>query len=217
MKTAKDTKEENIGGSRHSLVMTNIDIVLVGVSPMLMNRMTDEALLGLVLKTKAPKNAANKGVKEQCEEKIYRDPESTICIPAKNLFASLAEAGRSVRLDGKKQVSTADSSKLAAILSIEGEYLPLVKASDNTQPAGWVERLDKGTNPNGGTAVGICRPMFSDWAIRLRICANLAEYQESIVRELFDRAGNEIGLCDWRPQRKGLFGRFRVDKWKGVI
>lgn len=202
------------GDTKHRTTTTIIQIGLTGISPILMNRMAEEALMALVTKQKTAKNAAPKSIEDQCEEKIYRDEGGTIVIPAQNLFSSLAEAGRSVRLDGKKQVSTADSSKLAAILSINELHLPLVKASDNSKPAGWTTRIDRGVNPNGGTAVGIVRPCFSDWAINLTITANLTDYSESIVRELFTRAGNEVGLCDWRPQRKGTYGRFRVDAWR---
>jgi hypothetical protein len=34
------------------------------------------------------------------------------------------------------------------------------------------------------------------------------------IRALFDDAGKKIGLGDYRPARKGPFGRFVVDQWR---
>lgn len=203
----------NIGATRTSSGTTIIEIGIVGIAPLLMNRMTEEALMQLATGAKAAKTAAKKDVIAQCEEKIYRNEQGKVCFPAQNLFSALSEAGRSVRLDGKKQVSTAESSKLAAIMTINEPSFLLVDGADNSQEAKWASSMMKGTNPNGGTAVAICRPMFTSWAFRMSITANLKDYAESIVRELFDRAGNEIGIGDFRPQKKGTYGRFRVESW----
>lgn len=204
---------ENLGTTRGRNGTTFIEVYLVGISPLLMNRMSQEALMTLVTGEKPSKNAPKLDPDQQCQEKIYRDADGRISIPMRNLFSAFAEAGRSVRLDGKKQVSTADSSKLAAIMTLSGEYTRVIDPADNTQEASWVMSLMKGTNPNGGQAVGICRPQFDRWALRFVIEANLREYQERTVREIVDRAGNEIGLGDFRPQKKGPYGRFRVDNW----
>jgi hypothetical protein len=37
-----------------------------------------------------------------------------------------------------------------------------------------------------------------------------------LVRNLIDDAGSKVGIGDFRPERKGPFGRFKVTSWKIV-
>jgi hypothetical protein len=210
-----DGSEPNLGATRHKSSTTIIKVGLTGISPLLMNKIDQDTLEGMVTGEKKAKNAGKLSAIDQCRSKIYHvgDDIKKPMIPSQNLFSSFTEAGRSVRLDGKRQVSTADSSKLAAILTIlDGEIL-LLDQLDNEKAAEWAVDIRKGTNPNGNVAVAICRPRFDSWALRFSIQANLQDYDERIVRDIVTRAGNEIGLCDFRPQRKGTFGRFRIDLW----
>lgn len=54
------------------------------------------------------------------------------------------------------------------------------------------------------------RPIFSDWACKLefQIVSNLVK--ESQVANLLAAAGTIVGLGDWRPQKSGSYGRFRI-------
>ena len=74
--------------------------------------------------------------------------------------------------------------------------------------------MRQGRNPNGGEAVCIIRPRFDAWALELSLLAALDSIPESTMRQLVDIAGSRIGLCDFRPQRRGIFGTFRVDSWR---
>ncbi len=37
---------------------------------------------------------------------------------------------------------------------------------------------------------------------------------DALVRALVDDAGKKVGLGDYRPERKGPFGKFVVTKWE---
>lgn len=54
------------------------------------------------------------------------------------------------------------------------------------------------------------RPIFAEWActIEFQIVSNLVK--ESQVTNLLAAAGTIVGLCDWRPQKGGSYGRFRL-------
>lgn len=55
------------------------------------------------------------------------------------------------------------------------------------------------------------RPEFTEWsvAIELEIDADLLQSQD--VLSLVDRAGFGVGICEWRPEKNGEFGRFEID------
>lgn len=54
------------------------------------------------------------------------------------------------------------------------------------------------------------RPIFAEWAceIEFQMVANLVK--QSQVTNLLAAAGTIVGLCDWRPQKGGSYGRFRL-------
>lgn len=54
------------------------------------------------------------------------------------------------------------------------------------------------------------RPIFAEWAceIEFQIVSNLVK--EAQVTNLLAAAGTIVGMCDWRPQKGGSYGRFRL-------
>lgn len=61
------------------------------------------------------------------------------------------------------------------------------------------------------------RPYFYDWAIttKWQVDADLLQVQDLLI--LLDRAGFGVGICEWRPEKGGEYGRFRVDDRFKVI
>jgi hypothetical protein len=55
------------------------------------------------------------------------------------------------------------------------------------------------------------RPEFRNWkcVVELEIDAELL--QAGDVLALIGRAGFGVGLCEWRPEKGGEFGRYEVD------
>lgn len=176
---------------------------LGSISPLLMNPMTDEVLEGIRTKTSPPKRT-DWTREEEASTKLYRD-NGSIGIPSLNLFACLVEAGRLVKVNGK-QISTASSTTLPSFLSIEEFFLPF---KGNPK---WVADLRRGTNEKG-QAVPIVRPRFDNWKIDATLEIDEKEVNEDTVRTLMDIAGKKVGLCDFRPNKKGPFGRFMLTSW----
>ena len=194
-----------------------LEILCVGIRPLLMNRMTPEELEALDDKSKKPAKAAKKAPpQERAAAKVYTVDGKPV-LPVENFMAALIEAGKYVRLDGKRQVSTSKGSLLPGLLSIETPVLYLRKPNgakpDKWGVAEWAYDLRKGTNPNGGEAVAIVRPRFDEWAFAAELEIDTDAMSEDAYRALVDIAGKRIGVCDFRPQRKGTFGQFRVDRW----
>jgi hypothetical protein len=50
------------------------------------------------------------------------------------------------------------------------------------------------------------RPRFSQWAADVEIHYDPQMLNEREVREMLERLGGQLGICDWRPR----FGRFTV-------
>lgn len=192
-----------------------VNVLCKGLTPLFMNRMSESTLEGLRTKMKKPK-AANVGTtrtpRQEAEEKVYLYDTRPI-IPGENLMSCLIAAGVFCRLDAKRQISTAKSTLLPGLISLLTTRLEL-KVPDTDKPATWEADVRKGTNPNGGEAVAICRPRFDAWCFEFKIDIDTNEIGEHAIRELVDKAGRRIGLGDFRPSRKGIFGQFVVEKWQ---
>jgi len=189
----------------------HLTVQCTGVSPMLMHAMSDDQLIALWEKRKAPKGAARPSIHDACKACLYLDAAGSIVMPTPNIYSALAEAGRHVRLEGKKMVSSLKATLLPSFMTLIGEHVPLRSSSGG--PAEWRPDVRKGTNPNGGEAVAIVRPRFDDWSFTVTAEIDLAETAETTIRELWDKAGSRVGLGGFRPQRKGPFGRFAVTSW----
>ena len=199
--------------------MRKFRLTLKGTPPgLLQNRMSIAELLDLRDKTrKKSKSRAPMTLEEEAEACIHRDGDGRAVIPKKMLMSNLMNAGVFIRLDQKRQLSTKDSSLLPGLLHIDDNDFPLLKPGSGDEStwgyASWRYTVEQGRNPNGGEAVAIVRPLFELWAISFDVTLDTDDLAEDTWRRLFDLAGSRVGIGDWRPQRKGVFGQFKVTRW----
>lgn len=57
------------------------------------------------------------------------------------------------------------------------------------------------------------RPRLDQWALSFTIDYDETLLTEAQVRRIVDDSGSRVGLLDFRPERKGPFGRFIVTSW----
>jgi hypothetical protein len=192
--------------------LVQVEMTLTGDSPLLMNAMSQEQLLNIRGKVKASKNAAKPELREEADSKVHRLPDGNPCIPVKALYGSFVNAGCFVRLDGKRQISTQKATVLPGMLILLDTQLPLyIPGTENV--SSWEVDIQQGRNPNGGEAVCIVRPRFDQWEIRCTVELDQGEMPSRMCRELVTIAGRRIGLLEYRPQRKGVYGRFSITRF----
>lgn len=83
------------------------------------------------------------------------------------------------------------------------------------------EKIEKGTSSaatarsKGEPRDRAARKLYADeWQVSFCINFDPDVFHENLVRELVDIAGQRIGIGDFRPARKGPFGRFKVASWQ---
>ena len=199
--------------------LVRVTVAVSGITPLLMNRMTAETLEGIRRKTKKPKTQQRpEKPRDEAEPKVYVTEKGAPYWPVENLFSCWVGAGQFVRLDGKRQVSTAKATVLPAFLTIEDPIILLVEnPSDPEQewrPAEWEVDMRQGRNPNGGEAVCLVRPRFDKWGFRISVLVDTNEVGINIAREVIEQGGKRMGIGDFRPQRKGQFGKYQLIQWQ---
>lgn len=198
--------------------LVRVIVSVVGLTPLLMNRMTAETLEGIRRKTKKPKTQQRpEKPRDEAAPKVYQTEDGRPYWPVENLFSCWVGAGQFVRLDGKRQVSSAKSTVLPAFLTIEDPVLLLVEnpsePAERWRSAEWEVDMRQGRNPNGGEAVCLVRPRFDKWGFRVSILVDTAEVGINIAREVVEQGGKRMGLGDFRPQKRGPFGKYSIVRW----
>lgn len=191
-----------------------ISVLVRGISPMLMNPATEEVLAqlpGAGAGYKQGKSMKDRTREEIAESRVIRNKaDGKVGIPAEYLYACIVEAGRLVAYDGKKKVSTADTTLVFSFLSIRESFFPF-EGHDGKYEID----VRRGVNKTTKGAQAIVRPRFNEWQFRVtvEIDESDANLTASKAREIFNKAGKMIGLADFRPTCRGPFGRFEVAAW----
>src|SRR6516162_9932979 len=181
-----------------------IDIKIQGRTPLILNRFTDAAALAATSGTRGSSAAGDRGTPQEiAESKLYLDEQGRVSIPQPNLLRCLVDGGSFHKI-GKKQVTTQKSSLVYACLDVAGVMLPL----KYKQP--WVVDTRPIVIPSTGGRILAYRPRFDDWEISFEIELDETVIGVKLLRSIIDDAGQKIGLGDFRPSKKGPYGRFVV-------
>ena len=175
-----------------------------GITPLLMDRMSSETLEELRTGNRAVIDKT-RSKEEICKGKIYRDEEGRIALPVQNIFAAMNGGARFIQYDTKRKLATASSTLLPLVMEIlDGEFVLL---EGNLE---WKPDERRGRLPNG-PAISIVRPKFNDWGFTISLEIDEDEgIKFDKIREVLHKAGRAQGLCAFRPECKGNFGKFRI-------
>ena len=174
------------------------EVEIKGASPLLMNRYIEGTLEEIKVRrgeARAPK----------VEDKLYLDGKGSPYVPATYIRGCLVEAGKNVRVQGKGK---ATYSKLLGSTAIVTPDALVINGT-------WEPFTITGVSPVTHGRTSITRPMFRQWSLSFAVTTtdDIAEDKLAVVLE---EAGRFVGIGDWRPQKKGMFGKFIIAKFKRV-
>lgn len=147
-----------------------------------------------------------KPAKEQAEISCYRDSVSgNLYIPGEAIQRALVAAGLFSK--GKGRASLQKTVAASVLVTPEVCDLGVKNYSIDSRSA---------VNPPTGGRLIRHRPRLDHWE-----CTFYIEYDDTLLTEeqlrtVVDDTGRRVGLLDFRPQKKGMFGRFMVTEWKRV-
>ncbi len=191
--------------------MITITVEIQGESPLLCNRFTDEAMEKVARGTSTVTAAGSKGTpRERAEKTLYLGTDGKPMIPGPNVYRSIIDAGRFHKA-GKEKITTVKSSLVPAGIWLRDVECRITNPDHDTPS--WEVDARRVVNPATSGAMMAYRARFDSWRLKFSLDVDDTMFAESIVRALVDDAGQKIGLGDFRPSRKGPFGRFKVIAW----
>ena len=177
-----------------------IKVKIEDTTPLLMNRFREASISG--------KSKRRTGVMTDAEltDKLYLNSDGTPYIPNTYFKGALVESGKNFKIAGKGKATF--SKLIGSTVMVEPEAIAL--------DGEWVKYSIAGVNPNTRGRMMIHRPRFDKWACEFRIVLQDEGIDIASLKEILDYAGAYVGVGDWRPQKKGMFGKFIVTEFKEI-
>lgn len=171
-------------------------VTIKGTSPILMHAYPLEPIEAI---DKKPKE-------EQAEAAAYREPETReLYIPG--VAVQRALVGAAVYSKGKGRASL--QKPVAACALVTPERLGLGTEDYTIDSRRVVIPSTKG-------AIVRHRPRLDEWEVSFGLEFDDVLVSETQMRKVVDDMCSRVGLLDFRPEKKGPFGRAMVTEWKAV-
>lgn len=187
--------------------MITVKVKIAGTTPLLMNRFTSENEVKVSSGTSSSVSVGTKGTpREQAQKKAYIDDNGELYIPGPNIFSCLIAAGRFHKI-GKSKVTTTKSSLIPAGLTVTDVVCALNTKEFEVDSRSVVI-------PATGGRIMAHRPRLDKWETTFTLAVDETMFSIDFIRKIVDDGGLKIGIGDFRPDRKGPFGRFVVTSWE---
>jgi len=179
-----------------SISLRTVEVTLAGISPLIMHKWSKKAKEEMLAKQMkaATKGKEAKDPQRDYEESIYRHPDGGYGFPTVAFKAAAVGACRFT--DGTKMTFARGA------FHIDGE-LAIIKGEPHMR--------EDMVRVGMGTADIRYRAEFSEWRAIFRLTYNTSALSEEQILNLFNIAGFGVGVGEWRPEKDGQFGRFKVE------
>lgn len=179
--------------------MKTYNVTIQGISPLLMNK--PSALIGDISKERTQKEVSPR---ELASQKLY-EIDGQLYQPETHIKGALVEAGKDQKVVGKGK------STYSKIVGYAVEINPFEIVHKKQD---WKVYSVLAVNPSTKGRNLLHRPMLNEWELDFSVTFDDEQISATVLKEIFDRAGKFVGLGDWRPAKKGRFGKFQVTSWK---
>lgn len=197
-----------------------VEVLLQGTAPLVVARFSKK--VELMMKMAEGKSASSK--KERSARDYDKEADAARYYSAKGGWEGInAAAMRTAMISACRLVGFKMTlAKLSLFVEADGwdvqDGIPLVRVYGKS------ETFTAHTRNATGVVDVRSRPMYREWAIKLRVRFDTDQFNVQDVYNLIARVGGQVGLCEGRPDSKASagcgFGTFEVvpnDRQKDVV
>jgi len=175
------------------MAIQKISVVIEGTSPLLMH----------MYPMHQPEGMEKTTPEEQAEISAYRDKVSgQLYIPGVAIQRCLVQAGAYSKGKGRASLQ----KQVAACVIISPEHCLLGTDIYEIDARAVVIPATKGR-------IIRYRPRLENWKVNFDLEYDPVLLSATEIRRVVDDAGLRVGLLEYRPEKKGPFGRFMVVEW----
>lgn len=191
----------------HQIAAETLLVPLVGTTPLIVHRFSEKAkrqMLDNMQGRKSPKQA--KDPQAEYEAAFYRLGDGGYGFPS--LAFKAATVGGARFYSGVTMTALKQFMYLRGEVGDDGRALTRIEGEP-------IMREDVVTVGRNGSDLRY-RPQFSEWRATLEVTYVTSALTRGSVLSLIDAGGMGVGVGEWRPEKDGDFGTYRVDPAREV-
>ena len=171
--------------------MKRVKVEIEGVAPLLQHKMPEEDV------NKPSRKHQDK--KDNPEDFLYKTGRK-ICQPASHIERAMQQTASKFKIVGRGKKTYKDAAKTVIVEPDMIEH--------SIQK--WEPYSASVVIPSTRGRVMRIRPMLKKWKLSFTMLWDEKLIPKSVLKDMLDSAGAEVGIGDWRPR----FGRFMVTSFK---
>jgi hypothetical protein len=179
--------------------MKTIDVESRGNTPLLIHKFAEQSE-----QAKATRRVMvdSTNPRDEATRNAYVAQDGTYYFNAFSIPATMANAGVNHKMRGSRK-----TLKFVVPSAVRMESDTVTILADDGKPA-----------PNFEVDGRIMRyrPRFDKWGAKFRLILNDQMLSSEDAHRLLNEAGESIGIGDFRPEKRGPFGTFRVTKFEEI-
>lgn len=183
-----------------SMLQEIIVFRVVGISPLLQNNPAN--FIGVVeadvLGTKKTYDDA-----KEAEMRVYKDNDGAYYHPAQAFIKAMVRA-----VTGRKFGKVTATNAIKSAVFIAEPHCVILDASG--KPA-TKYAVDRQPCVVGKARILRCRPCWAEWKMDVAMDFDAGLITAQQIRDALALAGRTVGIGDYRPEKGGGFGRFKVE------
>ena len=176
--------------------MNTFSVKIESLSPYLMHRFG-------VKDEKVKMRVGTKNWKEEVEVALYTTETGEHYIPSSQIHGCLINAGKQLQVVGKGKATY--SKLFGAFILIEPATL-VINPQEYT--------VDERPVIVQKARIIRYRPKWEKWNLNFNIIVMDDGISGEVVKQALDNGGRYVGIGDFRPEKRGPFGRFHVVEFK---
>jgi hypothetical protein len=189
--------------------MKRYNVRIEGDTPLLQHRFGEAAEAESGKSTRRV-TLADETPRQAAEKAAYKDGEGRFYFPGAAISRLLREAGGAHKQKGSRKsvkfiVPAAVLVLDDAVVIMNGDGKPAKDFEVDSRPV---------VIPATRGRVMRHRPRFDKWSAKFQVRVNEAVLGPDVVHKLLTEGGEQIGIGDFRPEKGGPFGTFRVVVWE---
>lgn len=182
--------------------MKRINVEIRGTMPLLINRFNEDAEAS---KSTRRVEVTHRDPRDEATKNAYIASDGTFYFNAFSIPGSMGNAGANHKSTGSRKslrfvVPSAVRMTTDAVTILNGAG-PAKSFEIDSRPV---------TIPATKGRVMRHRPRFDQWGARFELLVNDDLLSVEMAQQLLTEAGQQIGIGDFRPEKRGPFGTFRI-------
>jgi len=189
--------------------MKTIEVEIRGNTPLLIHKFAEQAEQGkatrrVMVDSMNPRDEATKNA--------YIAQDGTYYFNAFSIPATMANAGVNHKMRGSRK-----TLKFVVPSAVRIDTDTITILGEDGKPAGNFEVDGRPvTIPATKGRVMRYRPRFDKWGAKFRLILNDQMLSSEDAHRLLNEAGESMGIGDFRPEKRGPFGTFRVTSFREI-